>query len=365
VRIVTLGKSGLSASEIGLGLAAIGRPGYITLGRGRDLGDDRSVESLRTKAHDLLDAAYVGGVRYFDAARSYGLAEEFLASWLLRGLHSGQLCGDITVGSKWGYRYTADWQVGAEVNEVKDHSLAHLRRQLAETRAILGDSLCLYQIHSASLDGGVLADKAVLHELERLKDSGLAIGLTVSGVDQSDVIRRAIAIVAGGEPLFATVQATWNLLERSAGPALAEAKQAGLGVIVKEALANGRLVGAAGAGSDGAAEADDADKEADDEGDAALATAPGPADAAPDSPLAPLARLARRLGRRQEAVAIAAALAQPWSDVVLSGAVTTAQISSNLAAAKMILSADDLLSLAELAEPPDRYWATRASLAWT
>ena len=350
MRIVTLGKSGLSASEIGLGLAAIGRPGYITLGRGRDLGDDRSVESLRTKAHDLLDAAYVGGVRYFDAARSYGLAEEFLASWLLRGLHSGQLCGDITVGSKWGYRYTADWQVGAEVNEVKDHSLAHLRRQLAETRAILGDSLCLYQIHSASLDGGVLADKAVLHELERLKDSGLAIGLTVSGVDQSDVIRRAIAIVAGGEPLFATVQATWNLLERSAGPALAEAKQAGLGVIVKEALANGRLVGAAGAGSDGEAEAD---------------AAPGPADAAPDSPLAPLARLARRLGRHQEAVAIAAALAQPWSDVVLSGAVTTAQISSNLAAAKMILSADDLLSLAELAEPPDRYWATRASLAWT
>jgi aryl-alcohol dehydrogenase-like predicted oxidoreductase len=367
-----LGKSGLSASEIGLGLAAIGRPGYITLGRERDLGDDRSVESMRTKAHNLLDAAYVGGVRYFDAARSYGLAEEFLASWLLRGLHSGQLCGDITVGSKWGYRYTADWQVGAEVNEVKDHSLAHLQRQLAETRAILGDSLCLYQIHSASLESGVLADKAVLHELARLKDSGLAIGLTVSGVHQSDVIRRAIEIVAGGEPLFATVQATWNLLERSAGPALAEAKQAGLRVIVKEALANGRLVGAAGAGSDGAAEIDDADEETDDEGDAALAAAPGPAaaapgpaDAAPDSPLAPLARLARRLGRHQEAVAIAAALAQPWSDVVLSGAVTTAQISSNLAAAKMILSADDLLSLAELAEPPDRYWATRASLAWT
>lgn len=379
MRIVTLGKSGLSASEIGLGLAAIGRPGYITLGRDRDLGADRSVESMRTKAHNLLDAAYVGGVRYFDTARSYGLAEEFLASWLLRGLHSGQLCGDITVASKWGFRYTADWQVGAEVNEVKDHSLAHLQRQLAETRAILGDSLCLYQIHSASLESGVLADKAVLHELARLKDSGLAIGLTVSGVHQSEVIRRAIEIVAGGEPLFATVQATWNLLERSAGPALAEAKQAGLGVIVKEALANGRLVGAAGAGSDGAAEADEeADEEVDADADgdaalaaapgpagAALAAAPGPAGAAPDQPLAPLARLARRLGRHQEAVAIAAALAQPWSDVVLSGAVTTAQISSNVAAAKMTLSADDLLSLAELAEPPDRYWATRASLAWT
>jgi aryl-alcohol dehydrogenase-like predicted oxidoreductase len=44
-----------------------------------------------------------------------------------------------------------------------------------------------------------------------------------------------------GVRLFDAVQATWNLLEPSAGPALAEAHAAGLGVIVKEALANGRL----------------------------------------------------------------------------------------------------------------------------
>ena len=118
----SLGNSGLPASEIGLGLAAIGRPGYITLGRDRDLPADRTVESMRAQAHELLDAAYAGGVRYFDAARSYGLAEDFLASWLeLRGLRAGPGPDEITVGSKWGYRYTADWRVGAEVNEVKDH----------------------------------------------------------------------------------------------------------------------------------------------------------------------------------------------------------------------------------------------------
>ena len=33
--------------HIGLGLAAIGRPGYINLGRDRDLGEDRAVETLR------------------------------------------------------------------------------------------------------------------------------------------------------------------------------------------------------------------------------------------------------------------------------------------------------------------------------
>jgi aryl-alcohol dehydrogenase-like predicted oxidoreductase len=358
MKMVTLGKSGITASEIGLGLAAIGRPGYITLGRDRDLGDDRSVESMRNKALDLLDAAYVGGVRYFDAARSYGRAEEFLAAWLDRNLHSGRWCGDITIGSKWGYRYTADWQIGAEVNEVKDHSLEHLRRQLAETRSILGDSLCIYQIHSATLESGVLDDCGVLDELKRLKDSGLAVGLTVSGVHQSDVIRRAIEIRAGGEPLFATVQATWNLLERSAGPALAEAKQAGLGIIVKEALANGRLV------SRTDYEPDDEDDEEDEAAENSTAAEPDELDTSA-LPLAQLARVAVRRKRTHEVIAIAAVLAQPWSDVVLSGAVTPAQIASNIAAADVPLSAEDLESLSELAEPPDRYWATRASLAWT
>jgi aryl-alcohol dehydrogenase-like predicted oxidoreductase len=323
-----LGQTGLPVSEIGLGLAAIGRPGYINLGRERDLGPDRSVETLRQRAHSLLDAACAGGIRYFDVARSYGLAEDFLASWLEgRGFPPGQ----VTVGSKWGYRYTAGWQVGAEVNEIKDHSLANLQRQLGESRALLGERLNLYQIHSATLESGVLQDRQVLAELGRLAEAGLAIGLTVSGPHQADVVRRALEIRVDGRTLFASLQATWNLLEPSVGPALAEAGQAGWGVIVKEALANGRL---------------------------ASSTATG-------APPAPLVAVSRRLGRTADAVAIAAALAQPWSDVVLSGAVTLGQLGSNLAASEVTVTADDLAELATLAEPPQLYWGTRASLAWT
>jgi aryl-alcohol dehydrogenase-like predicted oxidoreductase len=327
MRMRSLGRSGLPASEIGLGLAAIGRPGYINLGRERDLGSDRSIEVLRQRAHSLLDAAYAGGIRYVDAARSYGLAEEFLASWLDRRTFPP---GHVTVGSKWGYRYTANWRVGAEVNEVKDHSLANLRRQLAESRALLGNRLRLYQIHSATLESGVLEDRKVLGELSRLGEAGLAIGLTVSGSHQADVVRRALEVRVDGRTPFASVQATWNLLEPSAGPALAEAKEAGWGVIVKEALANGRL-----------------------------------ASRAPEAPSEPLASLSQRLGRTQDAVAIAAALAQPWSDIVLSGAVTPGRLSSNLVAVDAALSPDELSELAALAEPPELYWAKRASLAWT
>ncbi len=45
-------------SRIGLGLAAVGRPGYINLGRDRDLPAERTVEALRERSHQLLDAAY-------------------------------------------------------------------------------------------------------------------------------------------------------------------------------------------------------------------------------------------------------------------------------------------------------------------
>ena len=233
-----LGVTGLSVSRIGLGLAAVGRPAYINLGRASDLEGDRDVEALRGRSHELLDVAVELGIRYVDVARSYGLAEEFLGSWLETRPPDSPV---LTIGSKWGYTYVGGWRLDADVHEVKDHSLAAFRRQLAETRAILGRRLSLYQVHSATLESGVLEDRAVLGALAELAADGVAVGLTVSGPRQSDVVRRALDVRVDGESPFASVQATWNVLEASVEPALVEAHDAGWGVIVKEALANGRL----------------------------------------------------------------------------------------------------------------------------
>src|SRR3954452_12042120 len=127
---------GRAPSEVGLGLAALGRPAYINVGHGRDLGPDRSVEALRERAWSVLDAARASGVRYFDAARSYGRAEEFLGRWLTeRGIAPGEL----TIASKWGYTCTGDWRIDAQQQEVKDLSARHLREQLAESYALLSD----------------------------------------------------------------------------------------------------------------------------------------------------------------------------------------------------------------------------------
>jgi aryl-alcohol dehydrogenase-like predicted oxidoreductase len=322
-----LGRSGLTVSPIGLGLAALGRPGYIDLGRDSDLGADRSVEALERRCHAVLTAAYESGVRYVDAARSYGLAETFLASWLeRRDLPKNAL----TIGSKWGYTYTGGWQVDAEVHEVKDHSVGSLRRQAAESREALDGFLDLYQIHSATLESGVLDDAAVLAELARLRSGGLTIGLSVSGPQQADVVRRALEVEVDGVHLFGAVQATWNVLEPSAGPALNEAHEAGWGVIVKEAVANGRLT---------------------------------PHGRGPE--VATLRRLGAATGAPPDAVALAAALANPWADVVLSGAVTVDQLKSNLTALSVTLPPSDLAELASLAEPAADYWKKRSALSWS
>jgi aryl-alcohol dehydrogenase-like predicted oxidoreductase len=301
--------------RIGLGLAALGRPGYLTLGHDADL-PAKDIAAMEAQCHAVLDAAWAAGVRWVDAARSYGRAEEFLASWL----RSRKIApGDLFVSSKWGYAYTAGWRVHADQHEVKDHSVAQLKRQWPETLALLGPWLGLYQIHSATMESGVLDDPAIPDALERIRARGVQVGLTLTGPRQAETLRQALEL-----KLFDAVQATWNLLEPSVGPALVEAKRAGLRIINKEALANGRLTARGG--------------------------------------IALLDRTAAHLGTTSDALAIACALKQPFVDVVLSGAATVEQLQSNL----RLPVVDDatLAELSGLAEDPAAYWSARSKLAW-
>lgn len=315
-------------AELGLGLAAVGRPAYITVGRDVDLPADRSPGALRARAHELLDAAVDHGIGHVDAARSYGRAEEFLGSWL-RTRSAAPF-----VASKWGYRYTGGWRTDAAQHEVKDHSRAAFERQWAETGDLLAPWLRLHQVHSLTVESPLWTDRALLRRLAQVRaDAGVELGFTTSGPAQADAVRRGLALRVDGTALFTSVQTTWNLLERSAGDALAEAADAGLRVVVKEALANGRL-------------------------------------AAPDLPAAAdLRRAAEARGLGVDALALAAALAQPWCDVVLSGAVTVGQLAAGAAARDAVRggaagSVGDLLAVVP-PQPPADYWSERSRSPWT
>jgi aryl-alcohol dehydrogenase-like predicted oxidoreductase len=325
-----LGRTGLTVSRLGLGMAALGRPGYINLYHGKDLGDESSEAAMEHRAHRVLDTAWDNGVRYFDVARSYGRGEKFLGSWLRsRSIPRPA----VTVGSKWGYTYTADWKIEAESHEIKNHTLSTLQKQWGETVSWLNGYVGLYQIHSVTMESEVLDDQSVLDELARLKSGGTRIGLSLSGPNQTATLRRAMGLLLDGLRLFETVQATWNLLEPSAGPALSEAHAAGMGVIVKEALANGRLTS----------------RNAD----------PGFA-----PKLEMLQREATRFDSSVDAIALASCLVQPFADVVLSGAVTEEQVLSNVRSCSLNFDTDAMSRLMALAEPAQSYWATRKNLPW-
>lgn len=321
------------SATIGIGLAALGRPGYINLGHAEDLGADYELEAMRANTYAVLDAAWQQGLRYFDAARSYGRAEEFLAGWIgARGFSAD----DLRVGSKWGYTYTADWAVevpdGTE-HEVKEHSLEKLQDQYSISQQNFGNHLSLYQIHSATLESGVLDNRPVLIRLNEMKQAGIEIGLSVSGVNQSAVIEKAIGIEFEGVRLFDSVQATWNLLERSAEVALEKASQSGMAVIVKESLANGRLT--------------------------VRNEAPSFA-ACRDV----LNKTAREVDATWDAIAIAAALNQPWATTVLSGAASVAHLDSNLKAREIAWTDELDQQLKALTQPAEEYWRQRAGLVW-
>lgn len=225
----------MSTTKLGLGLAALGRPEYINIRDNYNI--DKSLESFEQNAYEMLDFAYENGIRYFDTAPSYGKGELFLKNWNDKQLHK-----DVTLSTKWGYTYVANWQLGySGKHEVKEHSIEKLKEQWQDSKELL-PNLKIYQIHSATLESGVLENKAVLNELHRLKkEHKLQIGLSSSGSNQSEIIKKALEIEINNETLFDSFQVTFNFLEQATFSVLKKVKELNKTIIVKEALANGRV----------------------------------------------------------------------------------------------------------------------------
>jgi aryl-alcohol dehydrogenase-like predicted oxidoreductase len=326
-------------ARLGIGMAALGRPGYVTLNHASDLGGRYDPSMMESHAHEVLDAAYDAGIRYIDAARSYGRAEDFVASWLRkRSIEPGE----ILVASKWGYTYTAGWSTSATQHEVKDHSLAAYVRQLDESIARLGPYLSLYQIHSVTAESKTLEDDALINSIARLRERGIRTGLTVSGTGQDVAIRRSLEVRRDGKRVFDSVQATWNLLERGAESALEDAHAAGMKVVVKESLANGRLT--SGKREEGRATRRE---------DEVLFPS-----------LGRIRELAESRGTTIEMLALGAALSRPWADFVLTGAATVGQVQSNVAALGLALDPELEENLRSVSVNSTEYWRARSSFKW-
>lgn len=314
-------------TNIALGTAAIGRPQYINI-RQEDAGE-LSLDAFRQRGFQVLDAAYKQGVRYFDTAPNYGMAEQMLLEWL-----EGKADADIEIATKWGYTYTADFDPDAIQHEVKEHSLEKLNEQWEVSRQLL-PRLTTYQIHSATFDTGVLNNESVLRRLAELKKQhGLFIGITTTGAGQVEVIKKALAVEIEGAALFDVFQVTFNVLDQSlatVAPTLAAAHKR---LVIKEAMANGRIF--------------------------------------PNTAYPHYARMyntlqgmAERYGVGVDAVAIRFCMDRIEPYQVLSGASRVSHLSDNLKAARFQLMQEDLEALKTLAVRPEAYWAERKQLGWS
>ena len=224
----------MKSKKIGLGTAAIGRPQYINVRNQKPESFD--LEKFRQSGLQVLESAYQQGVRYFDTAPGYGMAEQLISDWL-----QSKNDPSIEVATKWGYKYVANFNPDAKVHEIKDHSIDQLIKQWEVSKELL-PFLSTLQIHSATFETGVLDDDEVLAKLAEFKSNyGINIGLSTTGENQVDVLKKALDIQINGKQLFNVFQVTFNILDQSILEVLDILKQDNNRIVIKEALANGRL----------------------------------------------------------------------------------------------------------------------------
>lgn len=310
--------------KLGLGTAAIGRPRYINIQKGRLT--DFKVEAFEKEGLALLDQAYSSGIRYYDTAPGYGMAEKMLIKWAKK-------YNDIEIATKWGYTYVADFDPKAKVHEVKEHSLSKLEEQWTRSQLLI-PQLSVYQIHSATLETGVLQNQAILNRLAQLKaENGLQIGVTTTGPNQTEVIKKAVELRVNGIRLFDVFQVTYNILDQSLSEAMGYFDNGDRRLVIKEALANGRLF------------------------------------RNKDYPLyEPIYKTLEGLAGKYEvgidAIALRFCMDSVPATAVLSGAAVGHHLDDNLKSESIKLSHADIAQLQSLAIDANAYWTERKRLKW-
>ncbi|GGD21282.1 aldo/keto reductase [Hyunsoonleella pacifica] len=314
-------------TKIGLGLAALGRPEYINIRNNNAI--DKSKNAFKQNTFSVLDEAYKLGVRYFDTAPSYGKGEAFLQEWQDSKLHD-----DTILGTKWGYTYVANWELGyAGKHEIKEHSIEKLIEQWQISKALL-PNLKYYQVHSATFESGILENEEVLNQLRQIKkETGLKIGITTSGANQKDVIASALNINIKGDALFDSFQVTYNMFEQDTFEVLKTALKNGKHVIIKEALANGRIF-------------------------------PNKNFKHYSKTYQVLENLAKKYQVGTDAIALRFVMDNLKPTYVLSGASDINQLKSNMKAFKFKLSEEEINVLKTICILPQTYWEERSKLRW-
>ncbi len=209
-----LGSCGLAVSPIGFGAFKIGRNVGIKYAKGYAIPDESAVNRLLNTVLDL-------GINYIDTAPAYGLSEERIGRAISTRRREFILC--TKVGET--------FDDGRSTYDFSEHAV---RGSVERSRERLGsDELDIVLIHSDGNDLQILNHTDVVPTLIALRDAGVikAIGLSGKTIDG------ARAALAWADVLMVE----YHVHDQSHGPVIAEAVDAGVGVVVKKGLASGQI----------------------------------------------------------------------------------------------------------------------------
>ena len=206
--------------QLGLGIIGIGKPwGHIA-----------SEVPPQREAVELLEFAYLTGIRYFDSAPSYGVAEERLGIFL-RSLDQQQRNG-LRIATKFGEHWNADRN-----EPFVDHSYDALCRSLDRSLEHLG-RIDILQLHKTTPEALRSADLARAWEYAASLGT-TSLGITRIGASVSDLESAEMVI---GEARYGCIQLPLNRANTKFAAAAGKASARGMWIATNRPFAMGAML---------------------------------------------------------------------------------------------------------------------------
>lgn len=208
----TLGTSGIEVSAVGLGCMSLG--------------------TEKTKAGRILRRALDLGVTLFDTADLYdhGVNED-LVGGALQGVRD-----KVVIATKVGNRWRSDGS-GWDWDPSGEYILREVHESL---RRLHTDYIDLYQLHGGTVDDPT--DETV-RAFERLLQDGTVRAWGISSI-RPNVVRKYTAMARSGTIRISSEMVQYSVLDRRPEEEILDtAGSAGIGVLVRGAVAGGLLAG--------------------------------------------------------------------------------------------------------------------------